>query len=238
MDEHVMLVGLGEGSFAAEGGRAADLVQPDTDIKVAVPLMPGDEPNFVTGLALDYSNAVGGGEGVGAAKGGAGSGRAPRPAPAATAATLWQATPAPRAAVPVPMSANPPRRLVPPSSSPRLQEPLEHPRDPEKNLPPVPGSAVLLLATVDGALRLYRLANFQKRDGLARVPEPLPVGTAPWIAQAVAAAKKGAAEEEVRPRARLGGPAGGPRDALPSCSRPSPLNPYPMFTPLPPLPGV
>jgi hypothetical protein len=55
---------------------------------------------------------------------------------------------------------------------------------------------VLLLATIDGALRLYRLANFQKRDGLARAPEPLPVGAAPWVAQAVAAAKRGAAEEQ------------------------------------------
>lgn len=53
-----MLAGLGEGSFAAEGGRSADLAQTDMAFKVAVPLLPGDEANFVTGLAIDYSNAV------------------------------------------------------------------------------------------------------------------------------------------------------------------------------------
>ena len=53
-----MLAALGEGSFAAAGGRPADLSQTDTDLKAAVPLLPDDEANFVTGLALDFSDTV------------------------------------------------------------------------------------------------------------------------------------------------------------------------------------
>lgn len=60
-EEYVQLVGLGEGSYAAAEGRAADLAQTDMAFKAAVPLLEGDEANFITGLAIDYSNAVLGG---------------------------------------------------------------------------------------------------------------------------------------------------------------------------------
>lgn len=58
-DEYVLLTGLGEGSAAAPDGRPVELLQTDTDLKAAVPLLPDDEANFITGLALDYSSAVG-----------------------------------------------------------------------------------------------------------------------------------------------------------------------------------
>jgi hypothetical protein len=182
MDEYVLLSGLGEGSYAAAEGRAADLAQTDMAFKVAVPLLPGDEANFVTGLAVDYSNAV---------RSGGGGGRR-ETASAHRFMLICYLLPG---APPSKHILTALYRSFPPA---KTQEPLEHPRDPERNLPPVPASCILLLATIDGALRFYRLANFLKRDGLARGPEPPPVGTAPWIGQAVAAAKKGAAEEEVR----------------------------------------
>lgn len=40
------------------GGPALELQQTEVDLKAAVPLLGGDEANFVTGLALDYSSAV------------------------------------------------------------------------------------------------------------------------------------------------------------------------------------
>jgi hypothetical protein len=61
--------------------------------------------------------------------------------------------------------------------------------------PDVPASCILLAATVDGVLRLYRLANFKQEQGLAREPEQMPAGLPPQLLMALAAAQQALLEE-------------------------------------------
>eukprot|EP00878_Enallax_costatus_P043755 GHUV01051826.1.p1 GENE.GHUV01051826.1~~GHUV01051826.1.p1 ORF type:complete len:290 (+),score=109.91 GHUV01051826.1:1578-2447(+) len=74
------------------------------------------------------------------------------------------------------------------------QEPLHHPMSQEK--PDVPASCILLVSTLDGALRLYRLANFVKQQGLARSPQPVPSSLPQNVMNALAAARSALLEEE------------------------------------------
>jgi hypothetical protein len=74
-----------------------------------------------------------------------------------------------------------------------LQESIPHPMDDQK--PDVPASCILLAATVDGVLRLYRLANFKQEQGLARAPEQMPAGLPPQLLMALAAAQQALLEE-------------------------------------------
>lgn len=82
------------------------------------------------------------------------------------------------------------------STSVSTQEAIPHPMSQEK--PDVAASCILLVATVDGVLRLYRLANFEKQQGLARHPQPVPNSLPQNVLHALAAAKS-ALLEEVRP---------------------------------------
>jgi hypothetical protein len=61
--------------------------------------------------------------------------------------------------------------------------------------PDVPASCILLAATVDGVLRLYRLANFKQEQGLAREPKQMPAGLPPQLLMALAAAQQALLEE-------------------------------------------
>eukprot|EP00775_Hariotina_reticulata_P007945 gene7945-8143_t len=76
------------------------------------------------------------------------------------------------------------------------QEPIPHPTDVEK--PDVPASCILAVATVDGVLRLYRLANFMKDTGLARAPAQVPAALPPHVMSVLQAAAKQDVLEEVR----------------------------------------
>lgn len=77
------------------------------------------------------------------------------------------------------------------------QATIPHPLDPTK--PDVPGSCVVLVATIDGVLRLFRFANFKEAAGLARQPQPVPVDTPTWILELAAAADRGIDEEDSEP---------------------------------------
>lgn len=65
---------------------------------------------------------------------------------------------------------------------------VPYPLDQEK--PDAPAGALLLVATVDGVLRLYRLANFSRADAaLAAPPERVPNELPAALAAVVAAAQ-------------------------------------------------
>jgi hypothetical protein len=83
--------------------------------------------------------------------------------------------------------------MLSPAAAAALQDSIPHPMDDQK--PDVPGSCILLAATVDGVLRLYRLANFLQDAGLAKAPEQMPVGLPPQLLMALAAAQQALAEE-------------------------------------------
>jgi len=77
-----------------------------------------------------------------------------------------------------------------------LQEPIPHPTDEVK--PDVPASCVLAVATVDGVLRLYRLANFARDTGLACTPAQVPAALPVHVTSVLQAAVKQDQLEEVR----------------------------------------
>ncbi len=77
------------------------------------------------------------------------------------------------------------------------------------NQPDVPASATLLVATIDGALRLYRLANFKKPQGLAHAAAPVPAETPAWAVEALAGEAGSPAFEEESSETSVSSPAPG-----------------------------
>lgn len=78
-----------------------------------------------------------------------------------------------------------------------LQDMIPHPLSQEK--PDVPASCILLVATLDGVLRLFRLANFEQERGLAHPPHPVPSSLPQNVMNALTVARN-ALLEEVRLR--------------------------------------
>jgi hypothetical protein len=76
---------------------------------------------------------------------------------------------------------------------------VEHPlskQNPE--LGPVDMSGVLMVASLDGGLRLFQLASYRPSTPvLSRQPQEVPAEAPTWIRHAVAAAKR-VSDEEVR----------------------------------------
>ena len=76
-----------------------------------------------------------------------------------------------------------------------MQGKVQYPLKDKEDAPDVPISCILLVATVDGALRLFKVGNFSKEECLAHDPAAVPQETPSWISHAAAAARRGSEEE-------------------------------------------
>jgi hypothetical protein len=77
-----------------------------------------------------------------------------------------------------------------------LQGKVPYPLKDKEDAPDVLTSCILLVATVDGALRLFKVGNFINEQCLAHEAAAVPQQTPSWISHAAAAARR-ASEEEV-----------------------------------------